>query len=255
MKTSTALAILMALPAAALATPSGEYSRARIDNTSCGLNAASTATCAIGSTSASANDPAVSAAAAQASLANATVSISASSNGTFGSFAEGLAEFWDSFAFQGVLPGQMATLTISGHASHTGSASLNYFAELAPAGTIFPPDGGNGALTAVPNDGDWTVSTSWAIANGTLDNGAYILNAGLRGTTALCGADGCPGDLLANASVQLVLPDGVTFTASTASAVADIPEPASMSLLALLPGLAWLRGVSRARRRDRAAAD
>ncbi len=225
MKLTLALAMLIALPTAAFALPSGEFTNARIDNASCSRGAASTATCVNGTASASASDPGQSSASAQASLADGTVSIANSAGSVAGDYSASLAEIWDSFAFQGVLSGQTATLTITGNASVNGSATLNYFAELVSAGNVFPPDGGNGALTPISSAGAFTFTTTFAITNGTLDNGAYILNAGLQGTSGLCGGNGCPGDVTANATFTLTLPDNVTFTANAATAAAPIGEP------------------------------
>ncbi len=249
MRHSFARGLVLALPVAflcgvgmapaALAAAAGEVSVGAINNTSCPLTSTNP-NCAIGTTSASVDNAGLSSAGAQASLASGTLSIQASSDGTFGHYAAALAEIWDSFAFSGVTAGQTATVTISGTASATGSAALNYFADLVPAGLISPPNGGNGELIPLGTTGAWSVTTQFAIANGALDNGAYTFNAGLSGATSLCGSSDCPGVLAMDAVVTLTVPDNVTVTFDTGLGTA-VPEPATWVLFLFAPALFWLR--------------
>ncbi len=223
---------LLAAPLSALASPSGALTHVVIDNTGCPLLGPSTLTCMVGNGSATLNDPGHSFASAQADLAAGSLAIATATDSLFGHYASALAEIWDTFAFSGVTAGEKATVTISGTAAVAGSYALQYFADLVPAGNISAPNGGNGELVTLLANGAWSISMQFPIANGTLDNGAYTLNAGLYGTSDLCGNDGCPGSIAAAATVTFTLPTDVTLTSDQGFGTAA-PEPGALALGAL----------------------
>ena len=226
------------LPLAVSASPSGSLTVAAINNTGCSILGSVNPNCSVGSGSSSVNNPGQSFASAQADLGSGSLAVSTATDAVFGHYASSLAEIWDTFAFSGVTAGQKATVTISGTAAIGGSSTLSYFADLIQAGYVTLPNGGNGELITLAASGAWSVSAQFPIANGTLDNGAYVLNAGLSATSELCGGDGCAGNIDATAVVTLTLPDNVTLTSDTGFGV---PEPGTLSLLAMLPALAWIR--------------